>query len=239
MKMHTWDVTPKQAIALQKQLAHQVTQGKLLKKPRFIAGADAAFSRDGQYCIAAVVLWDMQSRGVIEEHVAQCKLLFPYIPGLLSFREAPAVIAALEKLSKTPDVVMYDGQGLAHPRRFGIACHIGVLLDLPTIGCAKSRLIGEYDEPELTRGSSTPLMHKGERIGTVLRTRDKVRPLFISIGHKIDLATAEQIVLDCSAGFRLPEPTRLADRRVAAAKGNRCQTRDMTYDILNQHREMT
>jgi deoxyribonuclease V len=185
---------------------------------RLVAGLDAAFTRDGKRCIGGVVLWDVESREVVEEHVATRPLRFPYVPGLLSFREAPALLAALRKLRRTPDALMCDGHGLAHPRRFGIACHVGVLVDRPAVGCGKSRLVGEHREPALRRGSRTRLTHRGETIGSVLRTREGVKPIYVSIGHRIDQATAERLTLACAIGYRLPEPTRLADRLVARAK---------------------
>jgi len=176
---------------------------------------DAAFSPDGKHCIAAAVLWDIQRQEPLEQHTASRTVTFPYIPGLLSFREAPAVIAALRRMRTPADVLMFDGHGLAHPRRFGIACHVGVICDLPSIGCAKSRLTGTYAKPWESRGSKAPLKDDGEVIGVVLRTRDRVRPVFVSIGHKIDLAAAADIVMACALRYRLPEPTRLADRLVA------------------------
>jgi deoxyribonuclease V len=188
------------------------------KAIRFVAGADCAFFKGAEQCLAAVVLWDLEKRIVLEEHVAVRKLTFPYVPGLLSFREAPAVLAVLRKLRRAPDCLMLDGHGYAHPRRFGIASHVGVICRRPTIGCAKSRLTGFHDELDLTRGSRASLTDGVVTIGTVLRTRDGVKPVFVSVGHKIDLETAGQIVLDCSIRYRLPEPTRLADRLVAAAK---------------------
>jgi deoxyribonuclease V len=215
---HRWTISPKQAVAVQKQLAARVVMGRPRKAIRFVAGADCAFPKDREQCVAAVVLWDLEKRTVLEEHVAVRKLTFPYVPGLLSFREAPAVLAALRKLRREPDCLMLDGHGLAHPRRFGIACHIGVICDRPTIGCAKSRLTGSHDEPDRTRGSSTSMEDKATTLGTVLRTRDGVKPVFVSVGHRIDLRTAERVVLDCAVRYRLPEPTRLADRLVAKAK---------------------
>jgi deoxyribonuclease V len=169
--------------------------------------------------VAAVVLWDLEERSVIEEHVARRPVTFPYVPGLLSFREAPAVLAALRKLRAMPDAVMLDGQGRAHPRRFGLACHVGLICDLPAIGCAKSRLTGRHEEPGRERGARASLEDdEGRILGTVLRTQDGVRPVFVSVGHKMDLLSAEQTVLVCATRYRLPEPTRLADRLVAAAK---------------------
>ncbi|MCP4591321.1 MAG: deoxyribonuclease V [bacterium] len=215
---HRWTLTPRKAIAVQIGLASRVEQRRPERPIRLVAGTDLAFSRDGRDCLAAVVVWDMRTQAVVEQHVARRKLAFPYVPGLLSFREAPALLAALRKLKQVPDVVMCDGHGLAHPRRFGIACHLGVILGLPTIGCAKSRLVGRHDDPAPERGQRTPLHDRGQRIGTVLRTRHEVKPVFVSVGHQIDLRSAERIVLACAMRYRLPEPTRLADRLAAEAK---------------------
>lgn len=216
---HNWQISPKKAIAVQRHLASMYKETGPEKPFRFVAGVDAAFSKNGEFCIAGVVLWSLESREVVEIQTARVRLHFPYIPGLLTFREGPAVLAVMRKLRKIPDVLICDGQGIAHPRRCGIATHIGILCDLPAVGCAKSRLVGDFQEPGLDRGSRAPLTDKGKVIGTVLRTRDRVKPLFISIGHRIDLATAEDLILACGAGYRLPEPTRLADHLVAAAKG--------------------
>jgi deoxyribonuclease V len=212
---HRWTVTPRQAIRIQQLLRGQVRVVPPKKPVRLVAGVDAAFSHDGTGCIAAAVLWDVESQQVVEERVAIRPLRFPYVPGLLSFREAPAVIAALRKLRLEPDAIMCDAHGLAHPRRFGLACHVGVLCDRPTIGCAKSLLLGEYREPGRARGARTALRHEAKRLGTVLRTRTGVKPVFVSVGHRIDLRTAERVVLACAAGYRLPEPTRRADHLVS------------------------
>jgi deoxyribonuclease V len=211
-------VTPAEAIRIQKRLAGNVRELAPKKPLRFIAGVDLAFTRDGRHCLAGVVLWDLEDALVVEERVGTAPLTFPYVPGLLSFRESPAVLAALRKLRQTPDCIMCDGHGFAHPRRFGLACHVGVLCDVPTIGCAKSRLIGDHRAPGSKRGSRADLTDAGEVIGTVLRTRDGVRPVFVSIGHRMDLRTAERVVLDCAIRYRLPEPTRRADRLVASVK---------------------
>jgi len=215
---HRWSLSPREAIAVQRRLAASVSVEPLRRRPQRVAGVDAAFSRDGGRCIGGVVLWDLKSGAVVEQHVAFRKLAFPYVPGLLSFREAPALLAALRKLRRAPDALLCDGHGLAHPRRFGIACHLGVLADLPAVGCAKSRLIGSHRDPATRRGSRQPLRDGGEDIGAVLRTRSGVKPVFVSVGHRCDLASAERLVLACAAGYRLPEPTRLADQLVAAAK---------------------
>lgn len=215
---HNWKVTPGQAVEIQKKLSLQVCQKRPLPEIRIVAGIDAAYSADGKRCIAGVILWDRQEREVIEKHIAVRPLEFPYIPGLLSFREMPAALAALRKLQHCPDAIICDGQGIAHPRRFGIACHVGVIAKIPTIGCGKSRLIGSYTAPANKRGSASPLSVQKEVVGTVLCTKDRVKPLFVSVGHLIDLPTAEQLVLACATGYRLPEPTRLADHLVSDFK---------------------
>lgn len=215
---HRWHLTPRQAIAVQRRLADRVSTRPPLELPRLIAGLDAAFSRDGRQCIAGVVLWDVGAQVPVEKHVAYKPVTFPYVPGLLSFREAPALLAALRKLHLTPDALMCDGQGIAHPRRFGIACHMGILCGLPSIGCAKSRLIGDHDAPRPPRGSSAPLSDRGSTIGAALRTQASVRPVYVSVGHLFDLDGAIATVLACSKRYRIPEPTRLADLLVAAEK---------------------
>jgi len=219
--LHRWSVSPRRAIALQRELAPQVSRERdsgLAARPRLIAGGDLAFSPDGEQCIAAVVVWDAEQQRVVEQVIARRPLRFPYIPGLLSFREGPALIAALRRLKTSPEVMLFDGQGLAHPRRLGLASHVGLWLGCPTIGCAKSRLVGQADEPGQRRGTWTALHDGQEVIGAVLRTRDNVRPLYVSIGHRVDLPTAIDLTLACCTRYRLPEPTRLADRLVAAAR---------------------
>jgi deoxyribonuclease V len=211
-------VSPSRAIEIQKSLAGRVRCVSPPGPLRRIAGIDVAFTRDGRTCIAAAVVWDVVQRRAVEQRTATRPLTFPYVPGLLSFREAPAVLAALRGLRTTPDALMCDGHGFAHPRRFGLACHVGLIVDLPTVGCGKTRLCGEHRQPGRRRGSKVRLTHDGETIGTVLRTRDGVRPVYVSVGHRIDLASAERLVLACAVGYRLPEPTRRADRLVAAVK---------------------
>lgn len=215
---HRWSVSPRQAITIQRRLAQTVVIEKPASPIARVAGVDCAFSRDGRHCLAAVVVWDLAQNRVCEEQVARRPLRFPYIPGLLSFREAPAILAALRLLRQIPDALMCDGQGLAHPRRFGLACHLGILTGLPALGCAKSRLIGEAPEPEPRRGSQTELRIGGETVGLVLRTQDRVKPVYLSVGHRLDPGTAVDLVLRCAIRCRLPEPTRLADRLVAAYK---------------------
>lgn len=218
---HAWSVSPARAIAIQRRLAPRVKIERPRGALRYLAGVDSAFSTEGSRCIAGVVLWDREAGRAVEEHTATRPLRFPYVPGLLSFREAPAILAALRKLRRRPDALVCDGHGLAHPRRFGIACHLGVLTQIPSLGCAKSRLVGTHREPGLRRGARTRLFDGDEVLGSVLRTRGGVRPVYVSVGHAFDLASAERLVLDCAVGYRLPEPTRLADRLVARSKRDR------------------
>jgi len=207
-------------VAIQRKLAERVIRTGTVRGPRWIAGVDAAYVAGGAQglCIAGVVLWDRKTRQIAEQHVIRAAVHFPYVPGLLSFREAPAILKVLRRLKIEPDLFLFDGQGIAHPRRFGLASHVGLLIDRPSIGCAKSLLIGDYIEPESQRGSKTALGHRDETIGMVVRTRDDTKPLYVSIGHRISLRSAVGLVLDCCTRFRLPEPTRLADRLVAQAR---------------------
>ena len=207
---HPWDLSPGQAIRLQETLrAHVVVEPVHFPLDR-IAGADVSF-RDG-LARAAVVVLDYATLQPIEQSVVETRVSFPYVPGLLAFREAPAVLAALERLHAAPDLFMVDGHGLAHPRRFGLACHLGVLLDWPVIGCGKSVLVGRHLPPQDNPGSVTDLVDNGEVVGATVRTRKGATPVIVSIGHRVDLASAIRVVLDCARGYRLPEPARLAHR---------------------------
>ncbi|MGB0717388.1 MAG: deoxyribonuclease V [Phycisphaerae bacterium] len=216
--LHSWNISPRDAIDIQKDLAPRVVRRGSIRNLRVALGADLAFTSDKQRCIAGVVVWDVLSQTVLEEHVILRPVRFPYVPGLLSFREAPAILAALRKVKTEPDVLLFDGQGIAHPRRFGLAAHVGLLLNRPSVGCAKSRLTGEGVEPGLERGAVETLYDGEECIGMTLRTRTKVKPLYISIGHRVSLQTAVDVTLVCATRYRLPEPTRLADQLVARAK---------------------
>jgi len=213
-KLHKWDLSYKEAVEVQNRLASQVRFIAIKKKPGIVAGLDCAFSKDGKRIFAAVVVIELAKFEIIETTTADRKVDFPYIPGLLSFRETPVCIDAIEKLKCSPDVFIVDGQGFAHPRRFGIACHIGLLIDTPTVGCAKSRLIGDFDEPGKRKGQYNPLTDNDEVVGAVLRTRTNVKPVFVSIGHKCAMEDAVRIVLDCTTKYRLPEPARLAHQLV-------------------------
>jgi deoxyribonuclease V len=213
--LHSWNLSYSQAAELQKRLACKVQFTPLKKPPKLIAGLDCAFTKDAQIIIAAAVVIKLPDLVLIETTTASRKVTFPYIPGLLSFREAPACIAAAEKLKKQPDLFLVDGQGIAHPRRLGLAAHLGLFFDRPTIGCAKSRLTGTFKDPPLEKGTYSLLKDKKETIGVVLRTRANVKPVFVSVGNKCTLKDAIEITLACTAKYRLPEPTRLAHQLVS------------------------
>lgn len=213
-----WGGLIEQWKATQRNLHARMIVQPLGELPRFVAGADAAFSSDKRTIFAAAVVYDRIEKCIIEVAHAVQEENIPYVPGFLSFREGPAVLEAIGKLEHGFGVICFDGQGIAHPRRCGLATHLAVTLDRPGVGVAKSRLIGTYKEPGYRAGSTSPLMDKGEQVGLVLRTRDGVRPLFISVGHRVDLASAKELVLACCTRYRLPEPTRQADIEVAKLK---------------------
>jgi deoxyribonuclease V len=194
---------------LQVRLREKVRIAPLKKEPRYVTGVDAAFSDDKVF--AAACLYRFPELALLEERSAVRQLSFPYVPGYLAFREGPGIMAALELLPRRPDLILVDGQGIAHPRGMGLASYLGVLTGIPAIGCAKSRLIGEHDEPGRAKGDWSPLLSENETIGAVLRTRDDTRPLFISPGHKIDLDSSVRLALACTGAFRIPEPLRCAN----------------------------
>jgi deoxyribonuclease V len=204
-----WPKDMKRARLIQGILKEKVKITPLRKRPEYITGVDAAFLHDK--VIGVACLYKYPDLILIEEAHAVTEALFPYIPGFLSFREGPAIIKAVHSLKQKPDVILFDGQGIAHPRGLGIASHIGVLLDTPTVGCAKSRLIGEYKEPGSKKGNWSLLRYDGKIVGAVLRTKDNVRPLFVSPGNKIDLRGSIEIALGCIRKYRIPEPLRRAD----------------------------
>jgi deoxyribonuclease V len=204
-----WPKTLNAARNMQERDKSRVLTKPLQKEPEFIAGVDAVFSEDRVF--AAACLYRYPELTVLEQAAAVKQMVFPYVPGYLFFREGPAIIAALGKLKRKPDVILLDGQGIAHPRRIGSASHLGVLLDIPTIGCAKTRLVGEYQDPGERKGDWTELQFNGRTVGAVLRTRDRVQPLFLSPGHWIDLPGAIRIALNCVGRYRIPEPLRCAD----------------------------
>ncbi len=213
-QLHPWGLTPEEAIALQRELAGHIVLEDRLGEVHFVAGVDMAINEENAMARAAVVLLAYPSLELIEQHIYEEPVRMPYIPGLLSFREAPCVLGAFKQLRQWADLVMVDGQGIAHPRRMGIASHLGLWLQMPTIGCAKSILTGRYDKEALSEeaGSWVPLTYKKEVIGAVVRTRTRVNPMIISPGHLISLETSIRYVLECGRGYKLPEPTRLADK---------------------------
>ena len=238
LQFHRWDLEYGEAVTVQRELAAKVQEGPPLEKVETVAAADVSGERQDEQIVAVVVVMRLGSGGgdtlfplqgssdvsavsleVLEVRHAVMPAPWPYVPGLLSFREAPVVLEAFRQVKTEPDVVICDGQGRAHPRRLGLASHVGLALNVPTIGCAKSRLIGTVPhEPPRERGGEAPLMHHGERIGTVLRTRTGVEPVFVSVGHKIDLASAVRWVLATAPKYRLPEPSRMAHRLVTQYK---------------------
>jgi deoxyribonuclease V len=208
---HSWDVSHDQAVAIQNELRRHVVTENRLGSVDTVAGVDVGFP-DPQTARAAVVVLRFPELKPLDYAVAEVPVTFPYIPGLLSFRETPAVLTTVEKLQVLPDLFIFDAQGLAHPRRLGLASHVGLLLNWSSIGCAKSRLTGEYVEPGPERGDWSPLIDGGECIGAVVRTRPGVKPVYVSVGHKVDLQTAVRYVLRCAPKYRLPETTRYAHR---------------------------
>lgn len=208
--LHDLDISPSEAGRLQKDLAPRVEAGPALDLSgvNHVAGADV--STQGDRAFATVVVLDFPGLSPVEVQGFETELSFPYVPGLLAFREIPAVAGALEKVRAPVDAVIFDAQGLAHPRRMGLASHLGLFLDVPSVGCAKSRLVGTHEEPDQEKGSATDLVHRGEVIGRVVRTRSGVSPVYVSVGNRIDLQSAVDLVLACSPKYRLPETTRQA-----------------------------
>lgn len=217
-QLHEWSLTPREAIELQKELRERVNIMPLARRVETIAGADISFNKFSPVVYAGIVVLRLPTMEVIEEVGVVSESRFPYVPGLLSFRETPSVLEAWSKLKTEPDAVMFDGQGIAHPRRIGIASHVGLLIERPTLGCAKSVLVGKYEEPPLARGEWTALIDKDETVGAAVRTKARVQPIFVSPGHLIDLAGAIDLTLACDGGYRQPEPTRRAHLLVNALR---------------------
>jgi deoxyribonuclease V len=231
-QIHPWRVTPAEAQSIQRSLAGQVSRRNEVTLPRLVAGVDISSNRVDGMGTGAVVVLAYPELTVVETGAVKQRVDFPYVPGLLSFREAPLILAACERLSSTPDLILVDGQGIAHPRRLGLASHVGLLLDVPTIGCAKSRLCGDHELAGDEAGSFAEVQDDGEVIGAALRTKTRVRPLYVSIGHKVDLASAISWVMKCCRGYRLPEPTRLAH----LAAGGRLPSESGTSSEMRQVR---
>src|SRR5919107_3603692 len=230
-KLHEWDVTPREAVELQKSLRERVRVVPLKKRIETVAGADISFNKFDPVVYAGIVVLRLPSLEVVEEVGVVSETQFPYVPGLLSFRETPSVLEAWARLKTEPDAVMFDGQGLAHPRRVGIACHVGLIIDRPTLGCAKSILVGKFEEPGEERGSWTPMIDKGETVGAALRTKTRVHPVYVSPGHLIALAGAVELTLASDGGYRQPEPTRRAHLLVnALRRGERAPTSETSIE---------
>ena len=208
--LHPWNVNYREAVRIQEKLRRDISLTNSARKVKSVAGADVSYSRGGGEGIAAIVVLSFPDLDLMDEAFARGKVSFPYIPGLLSFREAPLLIEVFQRLQRLPDVVLYDGQGIAHPRSLGLASHMGLLLDLPSVGCAKKKLVGDFGEVGLQPGSTTPLKMGGKIIGAVIRTRRGVKPVFVSPGHLIDLKSSIQLVLKTCREYRLPEPLRRA-----------------------------
>lgn len=211
-KYHHWGVTPKEAVAIQRKLAGEADTTTPLGKVNTLAAVDVSYQASTNTLYAAIIIVNMKDLMVIDRVGAQGMANFPYVPGLLSFREIPILMEAFQSVKKHIDVILCDGQGIAHPRGIGIATHLGVLLGIPTVGCAKSKLCGKYDDPDFERGSTTPLTYYGKQIGTVVRTRANVKPVFVSPGHLCDMASAVNLVLDTVSRYRLPDPIRAAHK---------------------------
>ena len=219
--LHSWDVTPEEAREIQNRLRREVIGADRFGTINTVAGVDIGLKKDT--ALASVVVLSFPELQVVDSEVAACPVRFPYIPGLLSFREIPPLLTAFAQLQTEPDLVIVDGQGIAHPRRFGLASHLGLILDKPTIGCAKSRLWGRYEEPGLEQGAYTHLVDKGEVIGVAVRTRANVRVVYVSVGHRISLDSARTLTLACCRGYRLPETTRHAHNAASGKTLHTCK----------------
>jgi deoxyribonuclease V len=219
LSRHSWEVTPREAVEIQKNLRPRLILDSNPRSIKTVAGIDVSYEAASDRLIAGVVVFRMSDLSPIESATAIQPVSFPYIPGLLSFRETPAVLLAWKKLKRRPDCLICDGQGIAHPRRLGLASHLGLWLDIPSIGCAKSILVGTYREPGERRGSRVSLIDKGEKVGVILRTREEVKPVYVSPGHRIRLDRAVEVVLACVPRYRLPEPIRQAHHLVNTLRG--------------------
>jgi deoxyribonuclease V len=217
-KLHEWPQTPREAVELQKSLRESVRLAPLERPIETIAGADISFNKFSEVVYAGIVVLRLPSLEIVEEVGVVSETRFPYVPGLLSFRESPSVLEAWSKLKTEPDAVMFDGQGIAHPRRVGIASHVGLMINRPTLGCAKSVLVGKFEEPQEERGSWSEMIDKGEVVGAALRTKTKVQPIYVSPGHLIDVKGAIELTLQSDGGYRQPEPTRRAHLLVNALR---------------------
>jgi deoxyribonuclease V len=224
--LHPWDLTPKEAIALQKRSASQVVLKPLPEQITVIAGADVGYSRPYKAAVAAWATYTYPNLEFRELTQSSGEIAYPYVPGLLSFRELPLLLETFQLLQEQPDVILCDGQGIAHPRRFGLASHLGLWLDLPTVGCAKTRLVGTHGRVGLKKGQYRSLKHRHDEVGVVLRTRTKVRPLYVSPGHLADVRSSRRLVMGCCSKYRVPEPIRQAHLAVQRAVRGKLSTED-------------
>lgn len=215
---HRWNIQPAEATRIQQSLRHRLVVQAYRGPIDTVAGVDVSYDTHSSTAYAAAIVMHLKDHRILETATARGRATFPYVPGLLSFRECPVVLKAFKRLQSRPDCLLCDGQGIAHPRRFGLACHLGMLLNLPSIGCAKSLLVGEYREPAQRRGSSQILYDKGEQVGIILRTRDGVEPVYVSPGYRMSLPRARAVVLRAGGGYRIPEPTRQAHLLVNALR---------------------
>lgn len=234
--LHPWRVSDREAVAIQEALRGRIRLKPLAHQARLVAGADVAYSRAAQKTYAAVVVVELPSMKVVDASQAIRDVTFPYVPGLLTFREVPSLLVAFRRLRTEPDAVLFDGHGLAHPRGFGLACHAGLLLGVPSAGCAKSRLVGDHAEVGTKRGAVADLYWEGTKVGAVLRTRKGVKPVYVSPGHLIDIESAVRLVLSTTARYRIPEPIRLAHQMTTAMRRQRDQPNQGT--VSPQHRNL-
>lgn len=221
---HSWNLDEEEALEIQRTLSKKVLREDKINDVNLVAGVDVAYEKSGDNLVATVVVLEADSLELVETVISRSSTQFPYLPGLFSFRELPPLIDAFSKLQCSPDLVVCDGQGIAHPRRFGMACHLGVIFDIPTIGCGKTKLIGKYEELSLERGSFSDIIDDEEIIGRALRSQHAIKPIYVSVGHRISLSTATNWILKLSPKYRLPETTRIADQVVKAALNKKVLT---------------
>ena len=225
--LHPWNLQYSEAVKIQQELKDRLILEAPKMDLKLIAGADVSYSKGDDVFFSSVVVLEMPGMNIIEEATAESKMNFPYIPGLLSFREAPVLIKAFEKVESVPDAIIFDGQGIAHPRGVGLASHMGLILGLPSVGCAKKNLVGSYKPVGSEVGAYTPIVFKGDVVGAVLRTKRNVKPVFVSPGHKMDIPSAIEIVMKTCRGYKLPEPTRQAHLLVNKARTSRTRRGDL------------
>ncbi|UCE05959.1 MAG: deoxyribonuclease V [bacterium] len=219
-QLHNWNVTIDEAKAIQLELKQKIHLQKLMTEVRLVSGADVSYSKKAEMCFASVIVFKYPAMEVIEQKNSTGTVNLPYVPGYLTFREAPILLSAFERVENVPDLVLFDGQGIAHPLNMGLAAHVGLILDLPSIGCAKNLLIGDYEEPASIKGNWSKLIYQNQQMGAVVRTRDEVKPVFVSPGFKVTIDEAVDWVLKTCAGYRIPEPIRQSHLAVNRLRTN-------------------